>query len=92
MLKKINKLLTNNVIYIVVIFMATFSLLNSVIPLRNVVKENEELTADLKRIETEEENKREEIELINNEDTKEDVARETYKISKDDEILFVFPE
>ncbi len=92
MLKKINRLLTNNIVYIVVIFVATFSLYNSIWPMQKARIENDDLNQELKRVETEEENKTEELNLLNNEDTKEEVARETYKISKEDEILFVFPE
>ncbi len=92
MLKKINKLLTNNIVYIVVIFVATFSIYNSVRPLQNAKNENADLKQELKRVKTEEENKAEELQLLNSEETKEEVARETYKISKEDEILFVFPE
>ncbi len=92
MMKKFNKLLTNNIIYLVVIFLAAISLYDSIVPLKRAYSENHELTEELDRAKTEDQNKTEELKLLNNEDTKEEVARETYKISKDDEILFVFPE
>ncbi len=92
MIKKFNKLLTNNIIFIVVIFLATISLYNSISPLKRAIVENKEAKEDLNKANDELDNKTEELNLLNNEDTKEEVARETYKISEDDEILFVFPE
>lgn len=92
MLKNFNKLLTNNIIYLVVIFMTTLSIFNNIIPLQEIKKTNSELKKELKHVTSEEENKKEEIRLLNDKETKEEVARKTYKISKKDEILFIFPD
>lgn len=92
MLKKLNKLFANNIIFGAVIFLAAISIYTSVMPVKKAKAENAEVKKELKTTTQEYKNKEKELELLNDKGTKDDVAREAYKISEKDELLFVFPE
>ncbi len=92
MLNKINAIFTNTNAFIVVIFIATFSIYSSIKPLEEARIEYEQAQNDLEAIRDEEANKTEEYNLLSNDETREQIVRQTHKISKEDEILFVFPE
>ncbi len=92
MLNKINAIFTNTNAFIVVIFIATFSIYSSIKPLEEAKLEYEQAQADLESIRDEETNKTEEYNLLSNNETREQIVRQTHKISNENEILFVFPE
>ncbi len=91
MLKKLNRIFANNIIFIVVILLATISMYTCLVPVKKANEKNEEIKKELKTTTQEYKNKEKELELLNDDGTKDAVAREAYKISKEDEILFVFP-
>ncbi len=92
MLNKINAIFTNTNAFIVVIFIATFSIYSSIKPLEEAKLEYEQAQNNLESIRDEETNKTEEYNLLSNDETREQIVRQTHKISKENEILFVFPE
>ncbi len=91
MLNKINSIISNTSAFIVVIFIATFSIYSSIVPLKEARQDYIDAETQLENARKEEQNKKEEYELLSNDETRKQIVRQTHKISKENEILFVFP-
>ncbi len=92
MFNKLDSIISNTSAFIVVIFLATLSIYSSVKPLKEAQDDYEKAQDKLENVRKEEENKQEEYNLLSNKETREQIVRQTHKISKKDEILFIFPE
>lgn len=91
-MKKLNKILQNNIIFYALMLIILGLFVYALLPLPKIIGEyNQVKTLNNQKLKEKTELERQ-LTLVNNEQLRLDMARELYKISKDGEIIFVFPE
>jgi len=91
-MKKFNRIISNDTIFVIVIFISVFTIFNSLRPFPAAVAEKKKLEDQLIKQEDEEKKLKDVLKTISDPKTKLEAARVQYQISKKGDVIFVFPE
>jgi len=91
-MKKFNRIISNDTIFVIIIFITVFTIINSIRPFPSAVKESNRLKGLLVKEENEKKQLEEILKTISDPKTKIDAARMQYHISKKGDLIFIFPE
>ncbi len=91
-MKNINKFLSNNIIFVAVMFMCVVIIQSSVSMFPEITSANAELEEKLEVLDAQIAQAKSTLAVIEDADRKSESARAQYKLSEEGELIFVFPE